>query len=523
MKKRIINLLTPIAAITAITPLCTLTSCSSEEEIEMVDITKGFTPTFDKRTEPLGSAEDATKAYIDWLNNNENLCRDDITYGTYLNWKQSLPAKIKDSKQAYYAEIKKLEFGAAKPNFGRTFVQYPGREKQEYPTLSTKIKFHAEFTFYFLKKDSNGDSSSYTIDYVFDVTSELDNMLFFVKQHGLNNISDTRVKPVDATVSYNAWNVTTFDRGTNAAYIYRNDNWGMKSQSTCHRKITHEVNSEKDYVREKTNSFSANINNPWLVNQVQDVVVQGNKLFDEVINTDRDNPYWDIDGFVDTLTGDRSGAPKDQLDSLLFTASAGTIDYASYYLSDIHASYAFNTFQPLTCSPILDPAAQGMLGPKFYFYTLDDETGAQVNSGFNPWYLERSTTDEEHTVKEIEQIKLKDPNGIPGKEIDKIVDKLTITIKAPNHDGIIYQKPSDPEELEPVLVPLQFVGELKDAEGNDYQYPPKVYQDDFTKCDTFKLNVNEIPITITFVGGGTEETTIPLDYTTVQINFDAVK
>ncbi|XQP55346.1 MAG: hypothetical protein ACOQNV_01075 [Mycoplasmoidaceae bacterium] len=567
LKSKFIPIIASCAVISTIAPI-TLTSCSegSSGEFKYLDLVKKHIPTNYsplESEEPLSTFEVATEKYINWIKKNKSYFTDDWGYGTYWNWMQTLPPKNLLNPMCYSAKLTDLKVGTNEPRFGTTFVQYPGRgEAIEYPTISVDVQFHADFSMEFLnvfkgpeKSEDYPSSSTYKIDYTLDVTSKIDNMLFFVKTNGLDvNYKELSLKKDTASDGVNAWNVTTFDRGSNSAYEYRTDNWGMDVKSVCQRKI--DVIEESQLVKTEscTNSFSANINNLLLFNYVQQVLMEGNEIFSELMSfpatlgseaslDEEEYLKYRLDNLIDQLTGINSGGmAQDQVDFLIYTASAATIDFASFYLSQEGAPYSFNTYNPLTVTRAIPEDDQDLEGP-FHFYNYFNLTDGFENSGYSPWSLEKpsDSTRIDNDTKKIEKIELDLDDGevVRLDEINQVNPdfKLALVLTGFDNSDVIFnnngqtspltaayddpKRPVSPLLLEGHIYKVKPDGTLDMTE--EYAYTPDDMKSGY---DSFRLLLtNEIPVKITYDDSTVEpgDTHILVDTPIATINFSDEK
>lgn len=531
LKNKLIPLAVSLTTVGVITPL-TLVSCG--DAIKLYDITDGsFIPDFDaKEPETIPDQVSITKEYSDWVKANPSKFGQDLAYGTYLNWIQSLPKK--ESGRAYYAELNDLTVGATTPTFGSTTVSYPSEPSVRYPTVSTKIKLHAEFTLHFYNKQDNPDypaNSGYDISYVLDTTSKLSNMLFFVQTHGMNEMLAKEALTNNAN-THNIWNVTMFNRGDAYAYNYRDDIWSMDISSTCKRKMVIKENGLDVKVDERTNSFSADINNVMLFTYVQEMLGQGNKIFEQLmaLRDEGFESYEIMHNLVDKLTGIKSSSADKQLDLLIYSASAGTIDFASYYLSKYKADFSFNTNNTLTSVPdgVLPSQEQEKYSMNEFKFFADP-----TNLDSSSWYLSRGSVDalaNEEKIKDIAEIKLTEAalKSIAACEerypasSDK---KLYLTLKGAIGTGATIYSAGTSQEL---YQPLKFMGVIKekDAAGD-----LKDHYLTYDECDyyvnqmgrpvTFTIPVKELPVEITYKDGSKNaDSKIIIESRTIEIQLD---
>lgn len=164
LRNKILPFIGVAATAATIAPLA-LTSCKSNSDIELIDITDGTkaVPTIaPMESETWMGQTDFTTAYIKAVKANPEIFKQDFINGMYDN----LVVEWQGHQNYKY-----LRVGCTTPTFGVANVSYPGEPDVQYPTISLTYKIQ------FSRDEERMDGSSYYIrSQVMDMTITLNNI-----------------------------------------------------------------------------------------------------------------------------------------------------------------------------------------------------------------------------------------------------------------------------------------------------------------------------------------------------------
>lgn len=196
LKTKLIPLASIATACAAITPI-SLTACSTA--YKMTNIYGMTEPTFDQYAPgEYVTEEDATRAYIHFMEANPKYFIEDMKWGIYQNWmsfyeNSNYAITLDGWYEKFNSKINSLNCAVTAPTFGTVKIN-TGENIEEYPTLSFKMKVDVD-----AEVESAFDSSrDITTTHRIKASGEAkyDNMLIFAypatrndKTHGTNYIS----------------------------------------------------------------------------------------------------------------------------------------------------------------------------------------------------------------------------------------------------------------------------------------------------------------------------------------------
>lgn len=135
LKNKLIPILSVATVATAAAPIISLTSCSKQEDIEMVDVTNGYIFRLEKSKADRQGLAQASADYYEAIKKNGEIFKQD-----YLAAMSKLIINALDG-----AMNQKIEIGLSSPKVGTTKSWGFGVDDAEFPTLSFKSKINICF------------------------------------------------------------------------------------------------------------------------------------------------------------------------------------------------------------------------------------------------------------------------------------------------------------------------------------------------------------------------------------------